>query len=136
MSENSPDNRKTTRTKKILERLKRPVRKVRDFFSQRYVWLSLTVGFLWMLSAPFILTLALGFLSNGIEQLSWIFQAIYFPLTLSSYLLSDIVPLEMWIVVYGFAFVLSMLFCFCVAYILHRVRRSTHEQDEIRILNE
>ena len=136
MSGNSQNNRKTTKRKKILERLKRPVRRVRDYFSQRYVWLSLTIGFLWMFSVPFIVTLFQEFLGDRTEQFAWIFQTVYFPFTLASYLLSDVVPLEIWIVIYGFAFFISMLFCFCISYIIHRVRSSAHEHYGVQIESE
>lgn len=130
MSENSSNNKKSTKSKGVLGRLKKPIRRIRDFLSHRYVWLSMTVGFLWILSIPFILTLFQGFLGDTIEQFNWIFQTIYFPLTLSIYLLVDIVPTEMWIVFYGFAFVISMPLCLCIAYVIHKVRRSEHEQNE------
>lgn len=131
MSENSLNNRTSKKSKGVLGKLKKPIRRIRDFFSQRYVWLSLTVGFLWILSIPFILTSFQGFLGDRIEQFNWIFQTIYFPLTLSIYLLLDIVPTELWIVFYGFAFVISMPLCLCIAYIIHKVRRSEHEQNEL-----
>jgi hypothetical protein len=136
MSENSLNNRKSRKGKEILERLKKPICRIRDFLSRRYVWLSLTVGFLWILSIPFILTLFQGFLGDTIEQFNWIFQTFYFPLTLSIYLLVDIVPTEMWIVFYGFAFVISMPVCLCIAYVIHRVCSSEYEQKGIRIENE
>ncbi len=113
------DNEKMIREKENL------VDKVKAFFSQRYVWLSLAVGFLWMFSVPFILTPLLEVLGDSADQFAWIFQTAFFPFTFSLYLLSDVIPQENWFVIYVFSFVLSMLFCLGVAFIIHRVRFRT-----------
>lgn len=105
-----------------LRMLRKVIRKAKGFLSQRYVWLSLTAGFLWMLSAPFIITLFQGFLGDFLKTFTWIFQAAFFPLTFSSLIFTDVTAPEVWIVIYGFSFVISMLFCLGIAYIIHRIR--------------
>ena len=119
MSGKSQNNEKITGEKENL------VHKVKGFFSQRYVWLSLTVGFLWMFSVPFILTPLLEVLGDNVDQFAWIFQTAFFPFTFSLYLLSDVIPQENWIIFYAFSFVLAMLFCLGIACIVHRVRTRT-----------
>ena len=104
-----------------LQTLKKPMRRVKGFLSQRYVWLSLTVGFLWMLSVPFILTILQGILGDSIQDFTWIFGLVFFPFTLSS-MIFDVFVSGGWAMIYGFSFVISMLFCFCAAYVIHEVR--------------
>ncbi len=116
------EKNKMTGEKERFQRVARVARKVKAFFGQKYVWLSLTVGFLWMLSIPFIVMLSLGALGDGANQFAWIFQAVFFPLTLSLYLLSDVIAEEIWIAFYGFSFVISMLLCLGAAYIIHKIR--------------
>jgi hypothetical protein len=125
MSRKSEKKEKMTGVNENPKGLARLVRKVKAFLSQRFVWLSLTVGFLWMLSVPFILTPLLEVLSDNLNQFAWIFQTAFFPFTFSLYLLSDIVPSETWIVIYASSFVISVLFCLSVAYVIHRVRIRT-----------
>ena len=105
-----------------LKMLVSTVRKAKGFLSQRYVWLSLTAGLLWMFSAPFIITIFQGFFSGFLETFTWIFHVVFFPLTLSSMMFTDVTAPEVWMIIYGFSFVISMFFCWSVAYIIHRVR--------------
>jgi len=113
-----------------LQTLKKLMRRVKGFLSQRYVWLSLTVGFLWMLSIPIILTILQGVLGDSIQDFTWIFGLVFFPFTLSSMIITDVSVSSAWVMIYGFSFVISMLFCFCVAYVIHEVRihRKSHAQ--------
>ena len=105
-----------------LQTLKKLMRKVKGFLSQRYVWLSLTVGFLWMLSIPIILTILQGVLGDSIQDFTWIVGLVFFPFTLSSMIITDVSVSSAWVMIYGFSFVISMLFCFCAAYVIHEVR--------------
>lgn len=114
-----------------LQMLSKVARKTKGFLSQRYVWSSLTAGFLWMLSTPFIITIFQGFLSN-FTKFTWIFQTAFFPLTLSSRIFTDVTALEVWIIIYGFSFVISMSFCLSVAYVIHRVRIKKHIKQNFR----
>lgn len=105
-----------------LQMLGKVIRKAKGFLGQRYVWLSLTVGFLWMLSAPFIITIFQGFLGDSLKTFAWIFQVTFFPLALSSLIITDAAVPGVWVMIYAFSFVISMFFCLGIAYIIHRVR--------------
>jgi len=105
-----------------LQTLKKLMRRVKGFLSQRYVWLSLTFGFLWMLSVPIIATILQGVLGDSIQDFTWIFGLVFFPFTLSSMIITDVFVSSDWVIIYGFSFVISMLFCLCIAYVIHEVR--------------
>jgi len=104
-----------------LQTLKKLMRRVKGFLSQRYVWLSLTFGFLWMLSVPIIATILQGVLGDSIQDFTWIFGLVFFPFMLSSMIITDVFVSSDWVIIYGFSFVISMLFCLSIAYIVHRV---------------
>jgi len=104
-----------------LQPLKKLIRRAKGFLSQRYVWLSLTVGFLWMLSVPIIGTILQGAFGYSIQDFTWIFGLVFFPFMLSA-MIFEVFASSAWIMIYGFSFVISMLFCFCVAYVIHEVR--------------
>ena len=105
-----------------LQTLRKLMRRIKGFLSQRYVWLSLTVGFLWMLSVPIILTILQGVLGDYAQDFTWIFGLVFFPFTLSSMAITDMSVSSSWVMIYGFSFVISMLFCLCIAYVFHEVR--------------
>ena len=105
-----------------LQMLRKAVGKVTGFLGQRYVWLGLTVGFFWMLSAPFIITIFQGFLGDYAQGFTWIVQVVFFPLSLSLLIITHATAPGAWIIMYGFSFVISMFFCLSIACIIHRVR--------------
>jgi len=126
MSRKSKKAQRKIKENERLQTLRKVVHKVKGFLSQRYVWLSLTVGFLWMLSIPFILTIIQEIWGDYIERFAWIFQVTFFPLKLSLLIFADATVPEVWMIVYGFSFVISMLFCLSVAYVIHRIHIKKH----------
>lgn len=112
-----------------LEKLAKFLRRGKVFLGQCYVRWSLTVGFLWMLSTPFIVTIFQRFLGNFIEIFTWIFQAVYFPITISSMIFAGMSVPGVWMIVYGFSFVISMCFCLATAHIIHRYRTKICKTD-------
>jgi len=132
MSRKSKKAQRRIEENERLQMLGKVIRKAKGFLSQRYVWLSLTVGFLWMLSFPFILTILQGIWGDYIERFAWIFQVTFFPLKLSLLIFADATVPGVWMVMYGFSFVISMLFCLSVAYIIHRVRIKKHVKQNFR----
>lgn len=132
MSRKSKKAQRRIEENERLQMLGKVIRKAKGFLSQRYVWLSLTVGFLWMLSLPFILTILQGIWGDYIERFAWIFQVTFFPLNLSLLIFADATVPGVWMIMYGFSFVISMLFCLSVAYIIHRVRIKKHAKQNFR----
>lgn len=103
------------------QRLRKIVDKAKAFLNQRYVWLSLTAGFLWMFSAPIVITIFQGALGDSIDSFIWIFQAIFFPFTFASLIITDATAPGVWVIIYLLSFVISMCLCLTLAYIIHRL---------------
>jgi hypothetical protein len=122
MSRKSKKAQRRIEENERLQMLGKVIRKAKGFLDQRYVWLSLTVGFLWMLSIPFMLTILQEIWGDYIERFAWIFQVTFFPLKLSLLIFADVTVPGVWMIMYVFSFVTSMLFCLSVAYIIHRIR--------------
>ena len=53
---------------------------------------------------------------------SLFFQLVFFPLTIAAWAFRGSDPADVWAKVYSLAYVISMLFCLGVAYIIHRAR--------------
>jgi hypothetical protein len=107
--------------------LRKAVHKARAFLSKRYVYSGLLGGFLWMFSAPFIITALLGLLD---ESSVWVIQLAFFPLMLSSLLIDTIIAgsvsyHRVWLVIFGFSFLISMLLGLSITYSIHRFRERT-----------
>ena len=117
-----------------LQMLRKAVGKVIDFLRQRYIWLGLTIGFLWMLSAPVIITIFQGFLGDYVQEFTWVVQVVFFPLSLSSLIITHATAPGAWIIMYGFSFVISMFFCLSITCIIHivRIRRQPSNFGETR----
>jgi len=104
------------------QRLRKIIDKAKAFLNQRYVWLSLTVGFLWMFSAPIVITIFQRALGNSIDSFFWIFQAVFFPFILASLIITDATAPGVWVIIYLLSFAISMCLCLTLAYIIHRLR--------------
>jgi hypothetical protein len=109
------------------QRLRKAVRKAMAFLSKRYVYSGLLGGFLWMFSAPFVITALLGSLD---ESSLWVVRLAFFPLILSSLLIDTIIAgsashPRLWIVIFGFSFLISMLLGLGITYSIHRFRERT-----------
>ncbi|MCK4474833.1 hypothetical protein KAU30_03230, partial [Candidatus Bathyarchaeota archaeon] len=70
-----------------IQRLRIAVHKARVFLSKPYVYSGLLGGFLWMISAPFIITTVQGLLD---ESSVWVVQLAFFPLILSSLIIGTL----------------------------------------------
>lgn len=106
----------------ILQILKKSMHKAKAFLSQRHVWLSLTIGFLWMASAPFAITFCQEYMSDFVDTYTWIILTAFFPFTFSSMMFVSVTVANVWIIIYGFSFMISMIFCLSVSHIAHKVR--------------
>jgi hypothetical protein len=109
------------------QRLRKAVHKARAFLSKRYVYSGLLGGFLWMFSAPFIITALLGLLD---ESSVWVIQLAFFPLMLSSLIIETIIAdsvsyPRVWLIIFGFSFLISTLLGLSIAYSIHRLRART-----------
>jgi hypothetical protein len=107
--------------------LRKAVHKARAFLSKRYVYSGLLGGFLWMFSAPFIITALLGLLD---ESSVWVIQLAFFPLMLSSLIIETIIAdsvsyPRVWLIIFGFSFLISTLLGLSIAYSIHRLRART-----------
>jgi len=92
------------------------------FVGQLYVWLSLTIGFLWMFSAIFVMFFLGDFFAGIMGDPTLFFRIVFFPFTIAAWAFSKVAAAEMWAIAYGLAYIISMLFCLGVAYIIHRMR--------------
>jgi hypothetical protein len=109
------------------QRLRKATHKARTFLSKRYAYSGLLGGFLWMFSAPFIITALLGSLD---ESSPWVVQLAFFPLILSSTLIDTIIAgsvshPRVWLAILGFSFLISMLLGLSITYSIHRFREHT-----------
>jgi hypothetical protein len=115
-------NKRENEENTFSQKLRGIISKALAFLGQTYVWLSLTVGFLWMFSAPFVIY----FLGDFVEGLTGnpflFFQLVFFPLASVAWVFQSAAPADVWAIVYSLAYVFSMLFCLGVAYIIHRAR--------------
>lgn len=72
-----------------------------------------------MISAPFVITAILGLLDE------WVLQLAFFPLTLSSLIVDTMIADSVyypgvWLIIFGFSFLISMLLGLGVTYSIHR----------------
>lgn len=109
------------------QRVRKAVHKTRAFLSKRYVYSGLLGGFLWMFSAPFLITVLLGLLD---ESSVWVVQLAFFPLMLSSLIIDTIIAdsvyyPRVWLIIFGFSFLISMFLVLSVTYSFHRFRART-----------
>jgi hypothetical protein len=109
------------------QRLRKAVHNARTFLSKRYVYSGLLGGFLWMFSAPLVITALLGSLD---ESSLWVVRLAFFPLILSSLLIDTIIAgsasyPRIWLVIFGFSFLISMLLGLSITYSIHKFRKRT-----------
>jgi len=107
---------------RILQILKKSMHKTKAFLSQRHVWLSLAIGFLWMVSTPFVITFCQEYVSDFVDTYAWILLTAFFPFTFSSMIFAGVAVPNVWVIIYGFSFMISMIFCLSVSHIAHKVR--------------
>lgn len=122
MSRKSGKAQRKSREDGIRQILKKSMHKVKAFLSQPHVWLSLTAGFLWMVSAPFVITFCQECMSDFVDTYAWILLTAFFPFTFSSMMFTGVTVPNVWVIVYGFSFMISMIFCLSVSHIAHKVR--------------
>lgn len=75
-----------------------------------------------MVSAPFIITTVQGSLD---ESSVWVVQLAFFPLILSSLIIDTLIANSVyypgvWLIIFGFSFLLSMLLGLGITYFIHR----------------
>ena len=124
MSRKSKEHQKKNLSSVRIQRLRRAVHNARAFLGKRYVYSGLLGGFLWMISAPFIITTVQGSLD---ESSVWVIQLAFFPLILSSLIIDTLIANSVyypgvWLIIFGFSFLLSMLLGLGVTYSIHRFR--------------
>lgn len=124
MSRKSEERQKKNLSSGWIQRLRRALHNVRAFLCRRYVYSGLLGGFLWMISAPLIITAVQGSLD---ESSVWVVQLAFFPLVLSSLIIDTLIANSVyysgvWLVIFGFSFLLSMLLGLGVTYSIHRFR--------------
>lgn len=124
MSRKSKERQGKNLRSERIQRLRIAVHKARVFLSKPYVYSGLLGGFLWMISAPFIITTVQGLLD---ESSVWVVQLAFFPLILSSLIIGTLIKDSVydprgWLIIFGFSFLLSMLLGLGVTYSIHRFR--------------
>ena len=124
VSRRSKEHQKKNLSSGWIQRLRRAVHNAGAFLGRRYVYSGLLGGFLWMFSAPFVITAVQGSLD---ESSVWMVQLAFFPLILSSLIIDTLIAnsvyyLGVWLIIFGFSFLLSMLFGLGVTYSIHRFR--------------
>lgn len=121
MSRKSKERQGKNLRSERIQRLRIAVHKARVFLSKPYVYSGLLGGFLWMISAPFIITTVQGLLDE------WVVQLAFFPLILSSLIIDTLIANSVYyprvlLIIFGLSFIISMPLGLGVTYSIHRFR--------------